>query len=197
MTGEVSTYKSGTNFGRQTFVQHSWGSTNTPEMWQRTSDGTTGWSAWKKLLHDPGAWLSYTPTWNTQSGTATPSLGNAIVSCRYQKIARTCNVKFFINFGSTTNFGAGATGTDNWQFSLPPGILAANAADDGLGFLEMYQSATNYGMGRVKLYSTSGFRLGIGAGSSSGIGGDADSVTPFTWASGNYLRGTFTYETAS
>lgn len=195
MAGTVETmFLVDKNYATQTFTQHVAGSSNTPNVWIRTSDNTTGWSAWKKLVHDPGAWVAWTPTWTSQ-GTAQPAFGNALKNCRYQKIGRTINAYFWINFGSTTNFGTSPSGTDNWQFSLP--VAAANTTDDGLGFLEMYQNATNCGLARVKLYSTTGFRLGVSPGSTSGIGGDVDSITPFTWASGNYLRGSFTYESAA
>lgn len=191
--GELLTYFDGAGLGRQEWIEHGSNGSNPPRRWIRTGN-TGGWSQWAKPIVDTGAWISYTPTWTSQ-GSAQPSLGNAVVRCKYQKIGRTVTVKFWINFGSTTNFGTSPTTSDNWQFSLP--VAAADAADDGLGFLEMYQSATNYGLGRVKLYSTTGFRLGVSPGSSSGIGGDVDSITPFTWASGNYVRGTFTYESAA
>jgi hypothetical protein len=191
--GDLMTFVDGSDFIRQTFTEHGSSGGSAPALWTR-SGNASGWSAWAKYLSDPGAWISYTPTWTSQ-GSVQPSFGNATFNCRYQKIGRTVNVKFWINFGSTTNFGASPTSSDNWQFSLP--VTAANAADDGLGFLEMYQNATNYGLARVKLYSTTGFRLGVSPGSTAAIGGDVDSISPFVWASGNYLRGSFTYESAS
>ena len=142
-----------------------------------------------------GAWTAYTPTWSTQTGSNTPSFGNATVDCKWNKFGRMVVVRFSITFGSTTNFGAAPTGSDNWQFSLP--VAAAGTTDEGLGFMEMYQSGTANGIARVKLYSTTGIRLGVSAGSTANIGADVDSTQPFTWASGNTLRGTFIYESAS
>ncbi|QPX71459.1 hypothetical protein SscP1EGY_64 [Streptomyces phage SscP1EGY] len=193
--GELLTFVDGTEFAKQTWTYHSkGGDPNPPEVWIRSANTTGGWSAWRKFMTDPGAWINYTPTWTSQTSSP-PSFGNASIKCKYQKIGRTVNVKFWINFGSTTNFGSAPTTSDNWQFSLP--VPAADASDDSLGLLEMYQNASNCGWARVKLYSTTGFRLGIGPGSTAGIGGDVDSISPFVWASGNYLRGTFTYESAS
>jgi hypothetical protein len=140
-------------------------------------------------------WTSYTPTWTTQTGSNTPSFGNAVVDCKWNKFGRMVVVRFSITFGSTTNFGAAPTGSDNWQFSIP--VTAAGTTDEGLGFMEMYQSATANGLARVKLYSNSGIRLGVSIGSTANIGADVDSTQPFTWASGNTLRGTFIYESAS
>jgi hypothetical protein len=119
------------------------------------------------------------------------------VNCRAFKTGRKVDVQFNIVFGSTTNFGAGATGSDNWQFGLPPAWPAARSTDDGIGFMDMYQSSTANGWARVKLASTTLIQLNIIAGSTANIGGDVDSISPFTWASGNALRGTFSYETAA
>jgi hypothetical protein len=183
------------NYATQTFTQHSAGSSSTPNVWVRTSDNTTGWSAWKKLLHDPGAWISYTPTWTTDSGLHLPSFGNAAINCKYQKIGRTVNVKFSIVFGSTTVFGSGATTSDNWVFSLP--VAAADSTTDTLGWFDAYQSSTVNGLFRAKMSGTSAFKLNITAGSTASIGSDVDSLQPFTWASTNPLRGLLTYESAS
>jgi hypothetical protein len=195
--GEVITYiaDDANFFGRQTFTQHAGGSTN-PVQWFRTANQAGGWTAWQKVITDPGAWTAYTPTWTTQTGAALPSYGNATIDCRYIKIGRMVTVRFNIAFGTTTNFGSGATGNDNWRFSLP--FTAARASDDGLGIMDMYQSAGMTGLARVKISSsTSYMQLNILQGSASGIGADADSITPFNWASGNTLRGTFTYESAT
>jgi hypothetical protein len=195
MAGEVLTwYDSATAFARQTFTQHSAGSSNTPEVWFRTADGTSSWSSWRKQNSTPGAWPIYTPTWTTDSGLHIPTFGNAVVACKWTKTNRMATVKFSVTFGSSTNFNSGGS-TDNWVFGLP--VAAANSTDDTIGFLEMYQSGTANGLARAKLYSTTGFKLNIIAGSTANINSDVDASQPFTWASGNTLRGLLTYETAS
>jgi len=196
-SGELLTYVEGSDFAKQTFTSHASGANFWPEIWTRTANAANGWSAWRKMINDQNAWGTYTPTWTTQTGLNSPSLGNATVNCRYYRVGRMVTVHFNIVFGSTTNFGAAPTASDNWQFSLPSGLPAVRTNDDGIGFLEMYQNATNCGWARVKLYSTTGIRLGVSPGSTASIGGDVDSISPFTWASGNSLKGTFTYETAS
>lgn len=197
MTGEVTTYKFGTNFARQTFVQHSWGSTNTPEMWQRTGDGTTGWSAWKKLLHDPGTWTTYTPTW-TSAGTGTPALGNAVVDCRSIKMGRKVEVRFEVTFGSSTTYGNLGSG-DNWLFSLP---YPAARAGDTIGLVELHGSGnSNICIGRARTNTTTTFIMGVSSGLVGGGAvantGDVDSITPYTWASGMSVKGNLVYESAS
>jgi hypothetical protein len=201
--GEVITYKESANtFGRQTFTQHSAGSANTPEQWVRTSDNATGWSAWKKLLNDQGVWTPWTPTWSSQ-GSVQPSLGNAALNCRYFKLGRKVDCLFEVVFGSTTNFGSSPTTSDNWQFSLP--VTAARTADT-LGFVEMSNNSNNLmSLARARMYSATGFRLGIATGRVDGViatnpngpSGDVDSLSPWTWVTGGSLKGFFSYESAS
>jgi hypothetical protein len=190
------------NYATQTFTQHVAGSANTPNVWIRTSDNTTGWSAWKKLTHDIGAWVAYTPTWSTTSGTSIPSFGNAVVNAKAHKIARKVTVQFDIAFGTTTNFGGGGT-TDNWTLGLPPAWPASSQAPaTELGIGDMYRNGTNLGFTRIKLSGTTAVSFGIlvtfvSNALGGGVGGDVDSVTPWTWASADVIRGSFTYESAA
>jgi hypothetical protein len=206
--GEVITYLADdTNFfGRQVFTQHAGGS-STPVQWFRTANQSGGWTAWQKVITDPGGWTTYTPTWTTSTGLHLPSLGNATVACRAFKLGRKVDVQLAITFGSTTNFGASVTGSDNWNFSLPPAWPAARSTDDGLGYMEMWHDKYNFGIARVKLASTTAVGFGIQqafTGSSSvtptpdsDMGGDVDSISPWTWASGDIFRGNFSYESAA
>lgn len=203
MAGEVITYSDGVSFARQTFTQHVSGSTNTPEVWMRTSDNTTGWSAWKKLVHDPGSYTTWTPTWSTSTGLHLPSFGNATASFKAHKLGKNVHVTFDVTFGSTTNFGASVTQSDNWTFSLPA-AWPANGSAPGtfLGIGDMYKDATNLGFTRIKLSGTTAISFGIltcfvAGALGGGIGGDVDSLTPWTWASGNAIRGSFDYETTA
>ena len=50
--GEVQTYREGTDFARQTFIQHSGGSSNSSGMMIRTANSASGWSAWNTLILD-------------------------------------------------------------------------------------------------------------------------------------------------
>lgn len=203
MNGEVETHWDSTNsFARQTFTQRSTGSTNTPEMWVRTSDNSVGWSAWKKIFHDPGAWVPWTPAWSSQ-GSVQPSLGNAVLNCRSSKLGRSVTCLFEVTFGTTTNFGSSPTTSDNWQFSLP---YTAARTTDTLGFVEMSNNSNSLmSIARARLYSATGFRLGIATGrvdgviatSPNGPSGDVDSLSPWTWVTSGSLKGMFTYESAT
>lgn len=195
--GELLTYTEGSDYAKQTWTSHVGGS-GIPEMWVRTSNAANGWTAWRKFISDPGGWTPYTPTWTTQTGVNTPSLGNATVSCSYIKLGRKVDVRFEINFGSTTTFGSSPTTGDNWQFSLP---VAAARSSDSLGFVELSLSNSAIMMARARAYSTTGFRLGIVGGRPDAVAvnntGDVDSISPWVWTTAGSLKGHLTYESAS
>lgn len=198
MAGDVETYIEGTDFGRQTFTQHVGGS-STPVRWFRTATAAGGWTAWQKMRAEFPASTQWTPTWTTTNGLHVPAIGNATVDCRYFKDGRKVDCKFEIVFGSTTNFGASAGTTDNWQFSLP---VAAARSGDSMGFVHMQSgsSGTSMMMARAKTNSTTSFILSMAGGMFSGTpvnAGDVDSISPWTWASGDYVRGNFFYESAT
>jgi hypothetical protein len=199
LAGEVHTYfDSITNFARQTFVQHVSGSANKPLVWIRTSDNVTGWSSWT-VMSEPGAWTTWTPTWTTSSGSATPAYGNAVLDCRASKSGRRVECKFEITFGTSTNFGTSPTTGDNWLFSLP---YTAARAGDQIGFIELHGTGNStIAMGRARTNTTGNLILGVTSCYVSGVAptntGDVDSLTPFTWASTHSIKGSFTYESAA
>lgn len=201
MAGEVVTYIEGTDFGRQDFNQHVGGS-STPIRWFRMATAAGGWTAWQKVLVDPGTWVTYTPTWSTTSGTHLPSYGNATVNAKAFKLGKKVDVSFDVTFGSTTNFGSGAGTTDNWTLGLPSAWPCSTSVGTFIGIGDMYRNATNLGFTRIKINGTTAVSFGvltcfIAGALGGGIGGDVDSLTPWTWASGDALRGTFTYETTA
>jgi hypothetical protein len=196
--GEVVTYRDGTDFAKQTWTLHTNGAGAAAEVWIRTANAASGWSAWRKFITDPGAWSTWTPTWTTSSGSATPSYGNAVIGCRYIKLGRKVEGWIDITFGSTTNFGSGAGGGDNWLFALP---VTAARAGDSIGFVELRQGNAVICMARIRTNTTGNVLLDICSGRPDGASiantGDADAISPWTWASGNSIRGNFVYESAT
>lgn len=195
--GELMTFVDGSDFAKQMFMAHSSG-VGTPSFWYRTANAANGWTAWQKILTDPNGWTAYTPTWSTSSGTATPTLGNATISCFYRKLGRTVEVKFEVTFGTTTNFGGGGTG-DNWNFTVP---VAAARSTDSIGFVELNNNSnTAVCMGRARLVNSTTFRIGIVTarvdGTAVSNSGDADAVSPFTWVTSGSIKGHFAYESAA
>ncbi|GGS82051.1 hypothetical protein [Streptomyces griseoviridis] len=161
-----------------------------------TQSGGTG-----ELQTAPGAWTAWTPTWGTTTGTNIPSYGNATVDCRYTKIGRTVLFYMKITFGSTTNFGSGA-GTENWTWTLPPGLpLAVSEAPVGAVALEP-GSTVRASMGMAQGWANDNSKIYfnitgpmVNGGSTSG--GIVDATSPFTWASGYKFHLIGQYETTS
>ncbi|MEU3610905.1 hypothetical protein ABZ725_01130 [Streptomyces sp. NPDC006872] len=145
-------------------------------------------------------WQSWTPAWTTGSGLATPSYGNSVLNCRYVKFGTTVHLSFSIQFGTTTNFGTSPLTSDNWRFALP---APASAVHQVLGWAELGASNGARAMCRIYLATTDTFELGIASGRPDATAivtptwGTVDSLTPWTWVSGNAVRGTATYEAAS
>ncbi|MGW0626417.1 hypothetical protein [Streptomyces sp. NPDC002758] len=165
---------------------------STPYVGQYYDDGTnlfrwngSAWDAYQKM---PGAATSWTPTWSTTSGVHLPSYGNAQVDCRYFKLGRLVLFNMSIIFGSTTNFGAGATSGDNWTFSLP---FTATAASYPIGKASMEPGTSRGTSGVAQTTSDStGLSIYVDSGTTGGsaaVAGIADSISPWVWASGNKL----------
>ncbi|MEU9151668.1 hypothetical protein AB0D59_14175 [Streptomyces sp. NPDC048417] len=145
-------------------------------------------------------WQDWTPAWTTASGTATPSYGNAALSCRYLKSGTTVHLNFSIQFGSTTNFGSGATTSDNWRFALP---VTAATVQPIVGFAELGATNSARNVSRIYLATTGTFELGVSTGRVDATAivnpyyGSVDALSPWTWVSGYAIRGTATYEAAA
>jgi hypothetical protein len=152
-----------------------------------------------------GAWSAWTPSWTTSTGLHLPSFGNATVTGTYAKIGRTVVFSLGVTFGSTTNFGAGVTTSDNWLFSLPGALtgsatFAGTQATCGYGRVTQSSGLTAPVTVRVDsggtnlLLDTAGGRVDATAMASTGT---LDSLTPWTWANGNVFQIFGTVETTT
>jgi hypothetical protein len=156
-------------------------------------------STWDTYVKAPGASTAWTPTWSTSTGSHLPSYGNATIDCRYFKLGRLVMFSMSIVFGSTTNFGSGATSGDNWTFTLPVTALASTSYPVGKASFEPgatkgvggIAQTTSDGTGILLYVDSAAANL---AGISSGI---VDSVSPWAWVSGNKLTVTGQYEATS
>jgi hypothetical protein len=155
-------------------------------------------SAWQPYQYYP-SWQSWTPTWSTTTGKATPSWGNAALDCRFIQFGPVVHLSMTITFGSTTVFGSGATGNDNWQFTLP--VPAAASQPQSLGWADFSHDSNLRAIGRLRCFSTTLFGIEIVGGQTDGNAvaatGLIDSISPWTWASGHALHATATYEAGS
>ena len=141
------------------------------------------------------AWINNSANlvWTTETGLHTPSLGNAQVDYWYKVISGTLNASVSVTFGSTTNFGSGATVADNWQFSLPSGMTISapfvsarlaigNGRLSGSSSLSAPFIVRPASSGTSFIFDISGGFANASAPSNFGL---VDSVTPFSpWANG-------------
>ena len=167
--------------------------TDTDRMLYGKLDGTSG-----ELQKAPGSATSWTPTWTTSTGLHSPSYGNATVDCRYWKLGKLVLFNMNVVFGSTTNFGASAATSDNWQFSLP---FQSAMLTFPVGTV-MLEPGTSRGVAGDAITTADGqnitFNIGSGgvttAVTNSGV---VDSLSPWTWASGNKFHCVGQYEAVS
>lgn len=144
-----------------------------------------------------GAWTSFTPTWVTSTGANLPSFGNAAVNCAWTRSGKTYTVRYDIVFGSTTNFGAAPTTSDNWRFGLP---VTAAAMTQVNGYFDLNSSSAARCIARSRFTTTGATELEISSGRPDAVAivnnGIADSLSPWTWVSGDSVRGLITFEAA-
>jgi hypothetical protein len=145
--------------------------------------------------------FDFTPTWNTTTGDADPSYGNAVLDCRFTQSGDLVIAHYDITFGSTTNFGAGATFNDDWIFSLPVDALDGAVIVQAVGELVLGTTAAGARItGRARLHDKSNVKIDISNGrlDAGAIGVNnrsvADSVSPFTFGSGSSVKGVIEYE---
>lgn len=132
-------------------------------------------------------WTTYTPAWAAAGGS--PAIGNGTLAGRYLKIGKLVFLRIELIGGSTTNWSTGVI----WTFSLPAGLAApgsSNIAEQAaLNAVASDSSASDVFNG-VATLGVSGTTVGVvlddnGATPNISLLGSA---TPFTWASGDYLR---------
>lgn len=162
---------------------------------------TTAWAAGQRITADrlnaiTPIWQTWTPTWSTSTGNNTPDIGNGTFNCAYARTGDTITANFDVIFGSTTDFNSG-TGSDNWLFTLP---VTAAGVFNSVGMVELTQSGSARAAARIRLASTTTFEFEVSSGrvdaSSITNNGLVDAISPWTWASGNAIRGVLIYEAA-
>jgi hypothetical protein len=133
---------------------------------------------------------AYTPSWSA-SGTA-PSLGNGTVAGRFVQVGNL--VHFYMTFtaGSTSTFGTGA-----FRFSLPVAASTGLGANIPIGIA--YGNDNSAGVNSIAMVLVeNSTTLSIHGTATWPTGGDASfgQTTPWTWATGDTIRLSGTYEAA-
>jgi len=136
------------------------------------------------ILGEP-AWTVFTPLW-TSSGAA-PAIGNGTLTGGYRQHGRTITVRWFWQAGSTTTFGTGT-----WFFSFPSGKPHVNLGGNQAGTGSAFGSRSTFRNGTAQADPSDFTRIRI---SDSNVGTLWGTTVPATWASGDYINVTMTYET--
>lgn len=154
------------------------------------------------IATNPNAFTVTTATnlipWTTSTGLHSPSYGNATMNYLTKIVDGILYFSMLIRFGNTTNFGAGATTSDSWQFGIyPGGGRTAEAAfrndQNPVGHGEAISSGPGSYPISVKIDATgTNFVFDLIGGNPAAVAatnnGEIDSLTPFTWANANALR---------
>ena len=132
-----------------------------------------------------GAWQSYTVSWT--AATTNPSIGNGTLTGRYVQIGKTVICAVSLTMGSTTTYGSGS-----WNLSLPK-TSANSGVYYGGQWMAVDLGTTNHA-GQVFLLPNASvinyfLRENV-------VLDYLNNITPHTWASGDVLRFSVTYETA-
>ena len=124
-----------------------------------------------------GAWKTYTPV------ATNFTVGNGSAAGRYQRMGKACAFSISITFGSTSTWANG------FEVSLPftsvsgqEQVVSGMAYDSSLGVYYGLNPLIGAGFGTVLLFISPG--------------GFTTSTTPFTWASGDSINLSGTYEIA-
>lgn len=134
----------------------------------------------EKAIGDP--WTSYTPTW---TGTSNPAIGNGTIAGKYMAAGKLIHYRIQVTMGSTTTYGTG-----NWNLTLPvaPAGLSTFAT---LGGASGYDSSASSAFMLMPIFNGGSTFILINP-SSAGT----SATSPFTWASGDILSISGTYEAA-
>ena len=128
------------------------------------------------------AWAAWTPTFTNLT------VGNGTLICKYSQVGKTITARIRFTLGTTSSVGT------NPYFSLP---VPANAeyTQSGIGVLYIEDLATAGFAGQIYMRSTTTGWLLVNKVDGVNITGSTFEATiPFTWTTGDYFSGTFTYE---
>lgn len=123
-----------------------------------------------------GLWVTYSPTFTSSGGGA--AVGNGTLVGKYMKRCKTITLMIRLTLGSTTTFGTGYI-----QFSTP--VTALNT--DHVGPAGVQDISANSFTAACHLENTNT----VTPYSASGV---ISSTSPFTWAAGDIVRLTISYE---
>ena len=135
-------------------------------------------------LNSIGEWTAYTPTFYNMD------VGNGTVVFKYAQINKVVHLRGVFRMGSTSTFGT----TGSPFFSLP---IASAYLEGVLGNADYIDSTGTDYVGYITFRNTGTTYFGLSnVASTYPTRGLLNNVTPFTWATGDYLSISATYEVA-
>ncbi len=130
--------------------------------------------------------VAYTPTWTATAGTA-PAIGNGTLKAHYSRINGRIQVSIELTIGSTTTVGSAG----NWRFSVPVAFLGdtgfSTVQVGSCTILDASAVARTFPLPRI-LQGTSYIEIELTT------GGLVSFNAPYTWATGDIVRLTLSYD---
>lgn len=137
-------------------------------------------------ISDPWTDFSGSVAW-TAAGTA-PAIGNGTISAKYLQVGKFVQYTVSIVAGTTTTFG-----TSTWFISLPVTPIASAIGNTSCpGAAILYDSSTTANRQSAVASINSATQIDFYA----GAGNVVTSTIPYTWATGDILGFSLTYEAA-
>lgn len=140
------------------------------------------------LIQNVPTWQDYTPTWDADS--SSPSIGNGTIEGRYVQHGDIVHAQIELTIGSTTTLGSGT-----WFFTLP--VTALTGASKRLGTALCVDSGSGFIAGICKPRSTTTIgAIIVDPTDSDAYTPEAHASYPISWATGDQLNMSITYEAA-
>ena len=133
------------------------------------------------LMHEGGAWTSWTPTWTSLS------VGNGTVSALYARASRLITWKLKLTFGSTTSVSGGV------RFTLPVAASTGVEFDNSFGTFVDASSSRHLAMSQF-ISTTTIQANGMTVSGSDVIQIATTASVPFTWATSDQIYFSGVYE---
>ena len=133
------------------------------------------------LMHEGGAWTSWTPTWTYLT------LGNGTVSALYARASRLITWKLKLTFGSTTSVSGGI------RFELP--VAAATGVEFDNSFGTFVDASSSRHLAMSQFISTTVIQVnGMTVSGSNVIQIATTASVPFTWTTSDQIYFSGVYE---
>lgn len=140
-------------------------------------------------LFDPvlGEWVSYAPTWTGSGGN--PAIGNGTIVGKYRQVGKSVDFSIMVTMGSTTTYGSG-----QWSLTLP---FAPVLNGGNWFFIGAARTSVTYFLGgEIVTPGSATMTLRCLPTTAGNNYVSASPTVPVTWATGNILAISGSYEAA-